>query len=317
MRILITGVTGFAGGHLAEYLYQNSRGELHGLCRQATWPESLAHLEDKVRLHPGDLTDATAVASQIQTIVPAQIYHLAGYAHAGQSFRDADAAWNGNLLATRRLYDVIEAWGGKCRILFVGSGLVYGHPDRENHAHDENCQLLPTNPYASSKSAADLMSYQYTRFPGLDIVRARPFNHIGPRQSPQFAVAHFAKQIAAIERGEQAPVLETGNLSAMRDFTDVRDVVRAYMLLMERGESGEVYNIATGVAHSMQEVVDRLLELARCPIKVSPQPRLMRAAEMATVRGDSSKLRAQTEWAPAYSFEQTLQDTLSAWRQRP
>jgi GDP-4-dehydro-6-deoxy-D-mannose reductase len=314
MRILITGVTGFAGGHLAEYLAQDSATELHGLCRQAAWPESLGHLHDRVRLHSCDLMDRAAIAIHIQRIAPAQIYHLAGYAHAGQSFRDAEAAWNGNWLATRRLYDAIEAWGGKCRILFVGSGLVYGHPNGLNHAHDENCPLLPTNPYATSKSAADLMSYQYTRFPGLDIVRVRPFNHIGPRQSPQFAVAHFAKQIAAIERGEQAPVLETGNLSAMRDFTDVRDVVRAYVLLMERGESGEAYNIATGVAHSMQAVVDRLLGLARRPITVSPQPRLMRAAEMATVRGDASKLRAETGWEPAHSFDQTLEDTLSAWR---
>jgi GDP-4-dehydro-6-deoxy-D-mannose reductase len=317
MSILITGVTGFAGGHLAEYLAQNSARELHGLCRQAAWPHSLVHLEDKIRLHPCDLTDTASIGPCLERIAPDEIYHLAGYAHAGQSFREAEAAWNGNWLATRRLYDAIEAWGGKCRILFVGSGLVYGHPDAPNHAHDENCPLLPANPYASSKSAADLMSYQYTRFPGLYIVRARPFNHIGPRQSPQFAVAHFAKQIAAIERGEQSPVLETGNLTAMRDFTDVRDVVRAYVLLMEQGENGEVYNIATGLAHSMQEVVDRLLELARCPIKVSPQPRLMRAAEMATVRGNSSKLRLQTGWEPAHSFDQTLQDTLSAWRQRP
>jgi GDP-4-dehydro-6-deoxy-D-mannose reductase len=317
MRILITGVTGFAGGHLAEYLYHNSAAELHGLCRQPTWPESLAHLQDKVRLHPCDLTDTAAIAGHLQRIAPDQIYHLAGYAHAGQSFRDAEAAWNGNWLATRRLYDVIESWGGKCRILFVGSGLVYGHPNVLDHAHDENCPLLPANPYASSKSAADLMSYQYTRFPGLDIVRARPFNHIGPRQSPQFAVAHFAKQIAAIERGEQPAVLETGNLSAHRDFTDVRDVVRAYVLLMEQGQTGDVYNIATGLSHSMQEVVDRLLGLARCQVSVSPQPRLMRAAEMAIVRGDSSKLREETGWTPSHSFDQTLLDTLNAWRQRP
>jgi GDP-4-dehydro-6-deoxy-D-mannose reductase len=317
MRILITGVTGFAGGHLAEYLGQDSASELFGMCRSAVWPEPLGHLRDRVRLHPCDLTDAAGVESHVRRIAPDQIYHLAGYAHAGQSLRDADAAWNGNWLATRVLYDAIETAGIKCRILFVGSGLVYGHPDAPNHAHDENCPLLPANPYASSKSAADLMSYQYARFPGLDIVRARPFNHIGPRQSPQFAVAHFAKQIAAIERGEQSPVLETGNLSAMRDFTDVRDVVRAYVLLTERGQTGEVYNISTGVTYSMQQVVDRLLGLAQCRVQVSPQPRLMRAAEMATVRGNSSKLRDEIGWSPAISFDQTLIDTLNAWRQRP
>jgi GDP-4-dehydro-6-deoxy-D-mannose reductase len=317
MHILITGVTGFAGGHLAELLLQQSGLRLFGICRQPEWPKSLSHLEGRVTLRGADLNDSAAMEQLLREIAPAQIYHLAGYAHAGQSFRDPAAAWRGNLEATRSLYDAVEAVGGKSRILFVGSGLVYGHPDTPNHAHDESCPLLPANPYAASKSAADLMSYQYTQFPGLDIVRARPFNHIGPRQSPQFAVAHFAEQIAAIERGQQEPVLETGNLSALRDFTDVRDAARAYVLLMEKGRTGQAYNVATGVAYAMQEVVDMLLSLAKRSIQLRTEPGLVRAVETAMVRGNPSKLRHETGWNSTYPFRETVKDTLEYWRQQP
>src|SRR5262249_53370432 len=156
-----------------------------------------------------------------------------------------------------------EAWGRKVRLVSIGSGLVYGGTDSFDQGPDERAFLRPLSPYAASKAAADLLGYQFGRAGLLDIVRVRPFNHIGPRQSPEYAVAHFAKQIAAIERGRQAPLLETGNLAPRRDLTDVRDMVRAYRLLMEHGRSGEVYNAGTGEAHAMQEIVDHLLTLAR------------------------------------------------------
>src|SRR5438552_3597911 len=149
--------------------------------------------------------------------------------------------------------------GGKPRILYVGSGQVYGEPQHPDQAFEEGSPLCPSSPYAASKAAADLASFQYARAPGLDIIRVRPFNHIGPRQSPEFAVSHFAKQIADIERKRRPPLLETGNLSSLRDLTDVRDMVRAYVLLMEKGRTGEAYNAAAGEVHSMQSVLDRLL----------------------------------------------------------
>ncbi len=314
MRILVTGVTGFVGGHLVEALLARPGVEIHGLSRRARWPAEWRHLEGRARLWLCDLADRARLLSCLADVRPEQVYHLAGYAHVGKSFDEPEAAWAGNLTATRTLYDAVARWGGRPRLLFVGSGLVYGDPDEPGRAHDERTPLAPTSPYAASKAAADLVSYQYTRSAGLDVVRARPFNHIGPRQSPQFAVAHFAQQVAAIDRGRRPAVLECGNLQPRRDLSDVRDVVAAYLLLMERGRTGEAYNVASGEAHSMQSVVDHLRALAAVPIDVRQDPRLVRATETAASRGDTGKLRRETGWRPAHALNETLRDTLDYWR---
>jgi GDP-4-dehydro-6-deoxy-D-mannose reductase len=159
------------------------------------------------------------------------------------------------------------------------------------------------------------VSYQYSRCAALDIVRVRPFNHIGPRQSPQYAVAHFAQQLAAIDCGQQAPLLETGNLDPRRDLTDVRDMVRAYVLLMERGRTGDVYNVGTGQAYSMREVLGRLLALTPVKIEVRQRPGLVRATDTNVIRADPSKLRNEVGWRPERTLDQTLVDTLEYWRQ--
>jgi GDP-4-dehydro-6-deoxy-D-mannose reductase len=314
MRILVTGITGFAGGHLAEALLAQGGVQLFGLSRRAVWPVECRHLADEVTLLGCDLADAAQIEAVLRDLQPEQIYHLAGYAQTGQSFREPEAAWSGNLTATRCLYDAVARWDGRPRILYVGSGLVYGDPEEPGQAHDERAVLAPASPYAASKAAADLLSYQVTREPKLDIVRARPFNHIGPRQAPQFAVAHFAQQVAAIELGRQSPLLETGNLTPLRDLTDVRDMARAYLLLMEHGQTGEAYNIGTGQTHSMQAVLDRLLALAKVPIEARQKAGLVRGTETAAVRADAGKLRRATGWAPRFSLEQTLKDTLDYWR---
>jgi GDP-4-dehydro-6-deoxy-D-mannose reductase len=212
------------------------------------------------------------------------------------------------------LYDAVVQWGGKPRILFVGSGLVYGDSDPSSPVQDENSLLRPTTPYASSKAAADLMSFQYTVQPGLDVVRVRPFNHVGPRQSALYAIPNFARQIVAIECGQQAPVLETGNLSPRRDLTDVRDVAAAYVLLMERGRTGEAYNVARGQSWSMQEVLDQLLAIAGVTVQVRTAQDLVRKTDQSVCRVDAGKLRRDTGWKPSYELEQTLRDTLTFWR---
>lgn len=314
MRILITGITGFAGGHLTEALLAQGQNSIIGLSRRGTWPSGWQHLQGQVVLRSCNLEDAAAIEALVREIRPEQIFHLAGYAHAGHSLQEPDGAWNGNLLATRRLYEAVARWGGRPRILFVGSGLIYGDAADPLQAHAEDAPLRPVNPYAASKAAADLASYQYTRSQGLDIVRCRPFNHIGPRQSPDFVVASFARQIAAIEQGLQPPVLETGNLAPRRDFTDVRDVVRAYLLLMNKGRTGEAYNIGTGEAHAIQTIVDRLLTLARVKITVRQKPELVRSTETNVVRADATRLRTETGWAPQFTLDQTLADILAYWR---
>jgi GDP-4-dehydro-6-deoxy-D-mannose reductase len=310
MRVLITGATGFVGGHLAEALA--ARGDdVYAVSLHKAWPSELRHLHGRIPLFSVDLSGFTGWAPVLAESQPEAIYHLAGYAHVGQSFRESDRAWAGNLDVTRNLYDGVERWGGNPRILYVSSGLVYGEA---NGACDEKTPLQPDSPYAASKAAADLLSYQVTRHPGLNVVRVRPFNHIGPRQSPQYAIPRFASQIAAIEKGLQAPVLETGDLSSQRDLTDVRDMVRAYIALMEKGTTGEVYNAGSGSTVSMRDVLDRLL--ARATIKVEPRIRAdaLRPAETAVTRADTTKLRRETGWTPRIPLDQTLADTLEYWR---
>jgi GDP-4-dehydro-6-deoxy-D-mannose reductase len=319
MRILVTGATGFAGGHLVEALLARAeRPQVHGLSRHGTWPAAWQHLAGKIDLRACDAGDTPALEAVLRQTQPEQIYHLAGYAHVGKSIGEPAAAWYGNLTATLSLYEAVARWGGRPRILYVGSGQIYVDPEAPAESYDEDSPLRPVNPYAASKAAADLASFQWTRAPGLDVVRARPFNHVGPRQSPQFAVSHFAQQLADVERGRRPPLLETGNLSPRRDLTDVRDMVRAYVLLMERGRRGEAYNIGTGQTYSMQEVLDRLLARARAPggarVEVRQRTELVRSTDAATVRADAGKLRRETGWAPAWTLDQTLTDMLAYWR---
>jgi GDP-4-dehydro-6-deoxy-D-mannose reductase len=249
----------------------------------------------------------------IREIRPDQVFHLAGYAHVGRSFQEADAAWAGNLGATRNLYQAIESWGGRPRILFAGSGLVYGNPETPDQEFDEGSLLRPTSPYAVSKAAADLLGYQMHQAPGLEIIRTRPLNHIGPGQSSQYAVSAFASQVAAIRQGRRPAIIETGNLEACRDLTDVRDVVQAYLLLMDRGRPGEVYNIASGAVYSMRSILERLLALAGIRAEVRQQSARMRAVETPTIRTDAGKLQRETGWEPQFDLDQTLADTLAYW----
>ncbi|HEY1861575.1 MAG TPA: GDP-mannose 4,6-dehydratase [Gemmataceae bacterium] len=314
MRILVTGITGFAGSHLAEVLLARPGVDVFGASRTARWPESARHLAERVPLRVCDLANGAKVETLLQDVQPQQIFHLAGYPHVGRSMREPDAAWMTNLTATRNLYEAVLRWGGRPRILYVGSGQIYGDPEAADQAFDERCTLRPTTPYGASKAAADLASYQYTRTAGLEIVLARPFNQIGPRQAPEFAVAHFARQIAAIEQGRQSPLLETGNLNPRRDMTDVRDAVRAYVLLMDKGKSGEAFNVGTGRAYSMQEVVNRLLALAGVQAEVRQRPDLVRSRDIAEIRADATKLRRETGWAPLIALDQSLTDTLAYWR---
>jgi GDP-4-dehydro-6-deoxy-D-mannose reductase len=203
----------------------------------------------------------------------------------------------------------------QCRVLVVGSSEEYGLVAPEDVPVDEDTPLRPLNPYALSKVAQDLMGLQYYLTRNLHVVRVRPFNHIGPRQRLGFVAPDFASQIAAAELGQQPPVLEVGNLEARRDFSDVRDVVRAYVLLLTEGEPGEVYNVGAGRSHSIRELLDRLLAMSRVPIEVRQDPGRMRPSDMPDIVCDASRIRERTGWQPTISFEQSLGDVLAYWRQ--
>ncbi len=314
MRILITGINGFVGGHLVEALVKAGVRPLFGLSRSATWPAALSHLEDAAELHAAELSDSSRVEEIVRLTRPDWVFHLAGYANTSASFREPEHCWRDNLDATRTFYDAIARTSLRPRILYISTGLVYGDPDSPESACDERTTLKPASPYAASKAAGEMLSYQFTRSPGLDIVRVRLFNQIGPRQSANYAVANFARQIAAIEAGQQAPVIETGDLSAHRDITDVRDMVAAFPMLLEKGVTGEAYNAGHGETHQIQELLDRLLKLSRVKVEVRQKLDPTRKADTAITRADISKLHGATGWSPIISLDQTLADILNDWR---
>ncbi|MBN9520363.1 GDP-mannose 4,6-dehydratase [bacterium] len=315
MKILITGITGFVGGHLAERLSGLGHA-LAGVGRSAAWPARLRHLAGTAELHEADLLDGPRVEAVLKQVRPDWLFHLAGYANTGGSFREPGACWRDNLDATRSLYDAVARSGVRPRVLYVSTGLVYGEPDGPAGPCDERTTLKPASPYAASKAAADILSYQYTRSPGLDIVRVRLFNQIGPRQSPDYAVANFARQVAAIETRKQEPVMETGDLSAHRDVTDVRDMVAAFPLLLEKGKTGEAYNAGRGETYRIQDLLDRLLALSTVKIEVRQKVEPGRTADTTITRADTAKLRAATGWSPRIALDQTLADILADWRQQ-
>lgn len=317
MRILITGITGFVGGHLVEHLAAANGYALFGAARRGEWPAELAFLAPRAQLFRADLCFPADAERLLRDTRPDWVIHLAGYANTGGSFKEPDRAWAENLTATRTLYDALARTGLKPRVLFVSTGLIYGEPDPPGDACDERTTLKPASPYAASKAAADVMSYQYARSPGLDIVRVRLFNQIGPRQSADFAVPNFARQIAAAERAGKPAVVETGDLSAQRDFTDVRDIVAAFPLLLEKGARGEVYNAARGEAHRVQELLDRLVALARVPITVKQSVEPGRRADTSVTKADVRKLRAATGWEPRIPLDRSLADILDYWRAHP
>ncbi len=313
MRILITGATGFVGSHLTEALSARGENAIFGICRSGQWPADGRTLAERMQLRAADLGDRAALQRVLTEVKPDWIFNLAGYPHAGRSFKERDQAWAGNLDATRNLCETVIGWGGWPRILYVSSGLIYG--EGQGSVCDENAPLRPASPYAASKAAADIAASQYARNPGLDIVRVRPLNHVGPGQTPDYAIPRFASQIVAIELGKQSPLIETGDLSAVRDFTDVRDMVQAYILLLEKGRRGEAYNVASGTERRMRDVLERLMVLSGCRAEIRSQQD-SRPTDSIVARLDITKLRQDSGWEPKISFDQTLQDTLDYWRRR-
>lgn len=313
MRFLVTGATGFVGGHLLRALADRPGVELVGLDRTATWPPGRDDLAARVRLLGVDLLDRPALTRAVADARPDRVVHLAGFASPARSLREPFAAWEGNVTATLNLYEALVETGQRPRVLFAGTGQVYGDQPADVLL-TEDAPLRPNNPYSASKAAADLAGFQYFASAGLHVLRARPFNHIGPGQSPDYAVANFARQVVAIERGQQPPVLETGDLEPRRDLTDVRDIVAAYLLLLEHGEAGQAYNIASGTTVSMRAVVDRLLTLAGRPIEVRTRADLLRNVDLSVPAVDTTRLRTATGWRPTVPLDRALADVLDAWR---
>ena len=314
MRALVTGISGFVGGHLAEHLLES--GDLVvGLSSSGRWPENLAHLGHGARIEPCDLAaiGQGAMTDLIGRKQPEVIYHLAAQANPQASVADPRGTWALNLGGTLTLLEAVKASGLKPRVVLVGSGVCYGNPAPEHMPVDESCPLRPNNPYSASKGAADLLGVQHYLAHGTDVVMVRPFNHAGPRQSSAYVLGALARQVAEVEAGRK-PRVEVGNLDVIRDFTDVRDVVRAYRLLATEGDPGEIYNLGSGRGTRLLDALEILRGLAGVPIEVHVDPARVRPVDQPLLVADASKLRAATGWEPRFSIEVTLADMLDDWR---
>ena len=305
--ILVTGAAGFAGSHLVEQLA--ARRDLVCWSREAP----SADLVSLAQWQQIDLLDREHVRRAVAALKPSSIYHLAGVPHVGGSWDATEPTLAGNVLSTHYLFDALRRAGVRARVLVTASATVYA-PSNEPIAEDG--AIAPGSPYALSKLAQEMRTLRASVEDGLDVIVVRAFNHTGPRQVPAFAAPSFARQIALIEQGTQPPVIRAGNLAPRRDLSDVRDVVRAYVALMERGVSGAVYNVASGVGRSIGDVLDALVARARVKVTVETDPALLRPNDTAALVGDITRLRRDTGWQPLIPFEQTLDDLLEYWRDR-
>jgi GDP-4-dehydro-6-deoxy-D-mannose reductase len=314
MRVLVTGITGFVGGHLVEHL-AGSGDVVVGLSPSGRWPARLAHLETFARIERCDLTDVSEdeLTSLISRKQPEVIYHLAAQANPHASVSDPRGTWALNLGGALNLLEAVKASGTKPRVVLVGSGVSYGNPAPEHLPVSESCPLRPNNPYSASKAAADLLGVQHFLAHGTDTVMVRPFNHAGPRQSSSYVLSVLARQVAEVEAGKK-PRVEVGNLDIVRDFTDVRDVVRGYRLLAEKGVAGEIYNLGTGRGTKLSDALRFLAAGGGRPVEVHVDPARVRPVDQPLLVADPSKLRAATGWEPRFSIEQTLADMLDDWR---
>ncbi len=306
--VLITGAAGFAGSHLLDLLEPGERPVV--AWRRPGEPLPAPPTGTRCRWVALDILDAEEVRRAVLDVQPALIYHLAGIAHAGSSWDRAAQTLEVNVLGTHNLLEAVAGLDPPARVLVTGSALVYHEQSR---ALCEDDPVGPASPYGLSKLAQEMTgAHAFER--GLPVLLTRPFNHIGPRQSPSFFASGAARQVARIEQGLAAPVIEVGNLEARRDLTDVRDTVRAYRAILERGVPGRVYNVCAGRACRIGDILDGLLSRSRVRIDVRQDPARYRPHDAPLVLGDRSRLTEELGWAPTIPIEQTLVDLLDYWR---
>ena len=314
MRVLITGIAGFVGTHLVDFLQrQDASLEVFGLVKpRGTLPD----LPEAVTLLEADLEDAASVERAMDSVTPDRIVHLAAQSSPQLSWADPGGTYRTNVLGLLHVLESVRKRGIAPRILVVGSAEEYGLADARDLPLTEDAPLRPQSPYASSKVAQGFLALQYTLSYRLPIVRTRTFHHTGSRRGEAFAESSFARQLAEIEGGLRPPMVTVGNLDAVRDFTDVRDVLRAYWLLLERGEAGEAYNVCSGRGVRIGDLLDLLIRLSGLDIEVRVDPQKVRRAEIPEVVGDPAKIRAATGWQADVPLERTLRFLLEGWRER-
>jgi GDP-4-dehydro-6-deoxy-D-mannose reductase len=338
LRVLITGITGMTGSHLAEYFLARDGFEVYGSYRRRSPRLNLEDLEKagkinyieagvsdvkvikkavdkgKVNLIPADLVDAFSVRRLIAASEPEYIFHLAAQSYVPGSWNAPADTLQTNIISQLNIFEAVRDMGLDPTIQIAGSSEEYGYVKPDEVPIKESNPLRPISPYAVSKVTQEMLAYQYYKSYGLKNITTRGFNHEGPRRGDNFVTSSFAKQIALIEAGKQEPVIYVGDLNSKRDWADVRDVARAYHLLVQKCQPGEVYNIGTGVSRTIREMLDLLLTMSNVKVEVKQDPARMRPSDVTLLWADASKFKAATGWEPEIPFEQTMRDLLNFWR---
>lgn len=307
---LVTGAAGFAGSHLLDLLSANSSSGDRIVAWHRPGTPRLPHSHPSVEWESLDILDRDAVRASIDRMQPRDVYHCAGAAHVGKAWDKTEPTFAINVRGTHHLLDALARAGGESRVLIPSSALVYTAADR---ALTEDDPLVPSSPYGISKLAQEMLAHHAGR--GVVVTVARAFNHFGPRQDPFFAASGFARRIADIERGRWEPTISVGNLDARRDLTDVRDTVRAYSLMVEHATPGDVFNVCSGTAIAIRELLDMLIARARVPVNVAIDPARMRPNDTPLLLGDRTRLTQTLGWTPTIPLEKTVDDLLEYWRQ--
>lgn len=316
-KALITGITGFAGSHLAELLLKDGH-EVWGTTRPRSQAENLNSIKNKLHLEDADLLDSHSLYTIVSKIKPDYIFHLAAQSFVQSSWASPANTMELNIVGSVHLFEAVRRAGLDSVIQIACSSEEYGLVYDNELPIKETNPLRPQSPYAVSKVAMDYLGYQYFMSYGLKVIRTRGFNHTGPRRGEVFVTSNFAKQIAEIEKGKKEPVIEVGNLDSSRDWTDVRDMVKGYLVSVEKGEPGEVYNICSEKAVKIADMLDMLIAMStvKNKIKIVEDPTRMRPSDVPVLLGDCLKFRKRTGWRPEVPFEKTMEDLLNYWREK-
>ena len=310
MRVLVTGATGFVGQHLLRLL-SSGRNEIFGTFLQHDLPE----VSRNVKLLECDLRECEQVLAVVRDVRPNHVYHLAALSSVRDSFNEARGVYEANFFGTLNLLEAIRESQIGARVLLVTSAHAYGRIKSTKMLTEEH-PLAPDTPYGVSKAAADMLGSQFFQTYGLKVIRARPFNHTGPGQSPDFVCSDFARQFAAIELGLMPPTVHVGNIDARRDFSDVRDVVRAYALLMRKGRPGDAYNVGSGSAVSLRQILKILSSFCSRKVRIEVAAERVRRGEADVMCGSNRKIRQATGWVRKYELHRTLEDIYTYWQER-
>mgnify|MGYP005834837309 CR=1 FL=1 len=313
---MITGISGFAGSHLADYLLSLNNIEVFGTIKWRSRLDNINHILDKIKLYECDIKDASAIKYVISEIKPQYIFHLAAQSYVPFSWRAPSETLMTNILGEVNIFEAIRELEIDSMIHIAGSSEEYGLVYPDEIPIKETNPLRPLSPYGVSKVAQDLLGFQYYKSYGLKIIRTRAFNHTGPRRGEVFVTSNFARQIVEIEKNRREPVIYVGNLEAVRDFLDVRDVVKGYYLSLKKGTPGEAYNIASGKGIKIKDLLNKFLEFSKLNIKIAQDPHRMRPSDVELLVGSNEKFFTATGWQPEIPFDKTIQDLLEYWRTR-